>query len=70
MHDKHLLLSSLHTALRKDDILCMDCGLMKAAIIKYINDGYSVVKNTHEKIYILALEGNTGCIINEFQATL
>ena len=72
IHDKYLVLSSLHhTELSREYIESMNHDSLKEILLKSMDLDFRIFKNTRDKIYILKMESfKVGAIQNEFRITL
>ena len=72
IHDKYLVLSTLHhTELSREYIENMNHDSLKEILLKSMDLDFRIFKNTRDKIYILKMESSkVGAIQNEFRITL
>lgn len=71
-HDKYLILSDVHhVELSMEDIDRISDDHLREILLKNVELGFKIIKNTKDKIYILKMESSrTGVIQNEFHITL
>lgn len=71
-HDKYLILSDVHhVELSMEDIDRISDDHLREILLKNVELGFKIIKNTKDKIYILKMESSrTGVIQNEFRITL
>lgn len=71
-HDKYLILSDVHhVELSMEDIDIISDDHLREILLKNVELGFKIIKNTKDKIYILKMESSrTGTIQNEFRITL
>ena len=71
-HDKYLILSDVHhTELSKEEIDRISDDHLREILLKNVELGCKIIKNSRNKIYILKMESSrTGSIQNEFRITL